>query len=186
MSAQSSVLSHIARPYAHALFDLAREAKQVKQVEASLDEVSGLIGSEEGFRTLLASPVLSSDEKYGAMQAIVAKAGFPELVGNFLLTVARNGRLPVLETMIESFRELAARERNELQAEVVSAAPLNKKQVADLVRTLKARMGKTVTLDTSVDPSLIGGLVVKVGSRMIDSSLKTKLTAMKIAMKEVS
>ena len=185
MSAPSSVLAHIAKPYAHALFDLAVEAKAVLKVEKGLGEVARLIDTSEDFKSLLASPVISSDVKSDVVDAILAKAGFIDVVANFLRTVARNGRLFVLPAMISSFKDLAAEARDELRAEVTSAAPLNKKQTADLARTLKSKMGKTVTLNTNVDPSLIGGLIVKVGSKMIDSSLKTKLTAMKIAMKEV-
>ncbi len=186
LSAQNSVLAHIARPYANALFDLSVEEKAVAQIEASLDGVAAMINSNEGFSNLLASPVISTDEKSGVIEKIIAKAKLPNLVANFLKTVARNGRLFVLPAMIDAFKDLAAAERDELSADVVSAAPLSKKQLTDLAKVLKSKMGKTVTLETSVDPSLIGGLVVKVGSQMIDSSLKTKLTAMKIAMKEVS
>lgn len=186
MSAQNSVLAHIARPYASALFDLSVEEKSVAKIEASLDGVAAIISSNEDFSNLLASPVISSDEKSGVIEIVVAKAKLPKLVANFLKTVAQNGRLFVLPAMIDAFKDLAATERDELSADVVSAAPLSKKQLTDLAKVLKSKMGKTVTLETSVDPSLIGGLVVKVGSQMIDSSLKTKLTAMKIAMKEVS
>lgn len=186
MSAQNSVLAHIARPYASALFDLAMAGKAVGVIEKSLDGVSALIESNEDFSSLLASPVISSDVKSGVIEKIVAKAKLPVLVANFIKTVARNGRLFVLPAMIGSFKDLAAKERDELSAEVVSATPLSKKQLSDLAKVLKSKMGKTVTLQTSVDPSLIGGLIVKVGSQMIDSSLSTKLTAMKIAMKEVS
>ncbi len=186
LSAQNSVLTHIARPYASALFDLAVEAGSVREVEAGLDDLAGLIESNKDFSNLLASPVISAEAKIGAVDAILAKAGLPVLVANFVRTVARNGRLFVLPVMIGAFRELSAKERGETRAEVTSAAPLSKTQLSNLSKTLKTKLGKTVTLDTHVDPSLIGGLVVKVGSRMIDSSLKTKLTAMKIAMKEVS
>jgi F-type H+-transporting ATPase subunit delta len=99
--------------------------------------------------------------------------------------VAKNGRLFALDNIIVGFRELAAAARGETTAEVTSAAPLTSEQVAALGETLKAKLGKTVTLNQFVDPSLIGGLQVKVGSQMIDSSIKTKLAAMKVAMKEV-
>ncbi len=155
-------------------------------MEASLEGIEDLIRSNQDFSNLLASPVVASEVKSGVIEAIVAKAKLPELVANFLRTVADNARLFVLPAMIEAFKDLAAKERGELRAEVTSAAPLTKKQLTDLAKVLKSKMGKTVTLDTNVDPSLIGGLIVKVGSQMIDSSLKTKLTAMKIAMKEVS
>jgi F-type H+-transporting ATPase subunit delta len=107
------------------------------------------------------------------------------MVANFLRVVARNGRLFALPSIIRAFRGLAAAARGEATAEVTSAAPLSDAQRQNLAETLRQKIGKTVTLNEHVDPSLIGGLVVKVGSRMIDSSLKTKLTAMKVAMKEV-
>ena len=185
MSATSSVLAHIARPYARALFDLADEAKAIASVEADLDGIADLIEKNDALGDMLASPVISSDRKIGVVDAIVKKAKMNELVSNFLQTVARNGRLFVLPAMIDAFKDLAAKQRNEIKGEVISATPLSKKQLSDLAKTLKSKMGKTVNLDVNVDPSLIGGLVVKVGSQMIDSSLKTKLTAMKIAMKEV-
>ncbi len=185
MSASSSTLASIARPYASALFDLAKETKSVTDVENGLAKIGELIASSRDLSRLLASPVISADAKQAAMEKILARAGAHELVANFIRAVARNGRLFALPAMIGTFDELCARERNEIGAEVVSAAPLSRKQLGDLARTLQSRTGKKVSLDASVDPSLIGGLVVRVGSQMIDSSLKTKLTAMKIAMKEV-
>ena len=119
------------------------------------------------------------------MSAILGRANAGTVVANFIKVVARNGRLFALPTIIASFRALAAKARGEVVADVTSAVPLNSAQIASLSDTLKAKIGKTVTLQEHVDPSLIGGLIVKVGSQMIDSSLKTKLTAMKIAMKEV-
>ncbi len=185
MSAQNSVLQHIALPYAAALFDLATDAKAVPATEKSLDAISGLMGEGSDFARLLTSPVIAADVKSAAIDAILAKAKTPELVANFLRLVARNGRLFALSAMIVGFKSLAAQERGEVSADVTSAAPLSKEQLKSLADTLKKKIGKTVTLNAHVDPSLIGGLQVKVGSQMIDSSLKTKLTAMKIAMKEV-
>ncbi len=186
MSATSSVLATIARPYAHALFDLATEAKKVSAVESDLEVIEKLVGESDDFSSFLRSPLIATDVKGAAIDAIVSKAGLGDMVANFVRLVARNGRLFVLPTMISAFRDLAAKARDELRAEVTSASPLNKTQLSSLAKTLKSRLGKTVTLDTHVDPTLIGGLVVKVGSQMIDSSLKTKLGAMRIAMKEVS
>ncbi|HHG90765.1 MAG TPA: F0F1 ATP synthase subunit delta [Devosia sp.] len=186
MSATSSVLATIARPYAHALFDLATETKNVSAVEKDLKAIESLVGESDDFSDFLRSPLIATDVKSAAIEAIVVKAGLGEMVAHFVQLVARNGRLFVLPAMISAFYDLAAKARDELRAEVTSASPLSKTQLGKLARTLKSRLGKTVTLDTHVDPSLIGGLVVKVGSRMIDSSLKTKLGAMRIAMKEVS
>jgi F-type H+-transporting ATPase subunit delta len=185
LAAQNSVLTQIARPYASALFDLAQGENQLAQVETGLSDISRLIGESDDFSRYLRSPVISGDVKASALDAILSKAKVNPLVANFLRLVARNGRLFALDAIIAVFRELAAAARGEATADVTSAAPLTDAQAKSLAETLKAKLGKTVTLNQFVDPSLIGGLQVKVGSQMIDSSLKTKLAAMKIAMKEV-
>jgi F-type H+-transporting ATPase subunit delta len=185
LAEQNSVLTQIARPYAAALFDLAKSEGSVDAVESGLVELQKLSGESEDFRRFLRSPVISADLKSGAVDAILSKTNLNGTVNNFVKVVARNGRLFALPAIIKAFQVLAAGSRGEVSADVTSATPLNKSQVAALADTLKAKIGKTVTLTEHVDPSLIGGLVVKVGSQMIDSSLKTKLSAMKIAMKEV-
>ncbi len=185
MAAQNSVLTHIARPYASALFDLAESENQLASVETSLSDVTRLIGESADFARFLRSPVITTDAKAQALDEILARANANPLVANFLRLVAKNGRLFALDAIIATYRELAAKARGEVTAEVTSAAPLTGEQASGLAETLRQRIGKTVTLNQFVDPSLIGGLQVKVGSQMIDSSLKTKLTAMKIAMKEV-
>lgn len=179
-------MSQIAQPYAAALFDLASEAKAVEEIEKSLDAVSALIDSSDDFSRFLASPTLSADAKRSALEAVLAKAKTPELVANTLRLVAKNGRLFAVPSIIKAYKAKAAEARNEVSADVTSAAPLSAAQEKELAKVLKDKIGKTVSLNTRVDESLIGGLVVKVGSRMIDTSLKTKLSAMKIAMKGVS
>lgn len=185
MAAQNSVLTQIARPYASALFDLAASENQLASVETSLSDVSRLVGESADFARFLRSPVITADDKAKALDALLAKSQTNGLVANFLRLIAKNGRLFALDAVIVAFRELAAKARGEVTADVTSAVPLGADQVKALAETLKGKLGKTVTLNQFVDPSLIGGLQVKVGSQMIDSSLKTKLTAMKIAMKEV-
>lgn len=185
LAAQNSVLNHIARPYASALFDLAQSENQMASVETSLSDVSRLIGESADFSRFLRSPVITADDKAQALNEVLARSSTNPLVANFLRLVAKNGRLFALDAIIVGFRELAAKARGEVTADVTSAAPLTGEQVHALSETLRARIGKTVALNQFVDPSLIGGLQVKVGSQMIDSSLKTKLAAMKIAMKEV-
>jgi len=185
LAAQNSVLTQIARPYAAALFDLAKSENQLAQVETGLSDISRLIGESEDFSRYLRSPVIPGDIKASALDALLGKAKVNPVVGNFLRIVARNGRLFALDQIIVAFRELAAADRGETTADVTSAAPLSADQVKALAESLKGKLGKSVTLNQFVDPSLIGGLQVKVGSQMIDSSLKTKLAAMKIAMKEV-
>lgn len=185
MAAQNSVVAHIAQPYAAALYDLAHEQGHVEAVEADLIAIARLVTESADFARFLRSPVIAGDDKAVAMSAILGRANAGTVVANFIKVVARNGRLFALPTIITTFRALAAKARGEVIAEVTSAAPLSASQIASLADTLKGKIGKTVTLQEHVDPSLIGGLIVKVGSRMIDSSLKTKLTAMKVAMKEV-
>lgn len=185
LSAQNSVLTQIARPYASALFDLARDAKDVAGVEKGLDGLSKMINESAEFADFLKSPVISGDEKEQVVAALLAKAKAKGLVANFVSLVAKNGRLFALPAMINQFKALAAEDRGEVHAEVTSAQPLSKAHQDSLAAALKKKIGKDVTLEQHVDADLIGGLIVKVGSQMIDSSLKTKLTAMKIAMKEV-
>jgi len=185
LAEQNSVLTQIARPYAAALFDLSQSEGSVDAVESGLVEIQKLAGESDDFRRFLRSPVISADHKSSAVEAILARANINVTVANFVKVVARNGRLFALPAIIKAFQALAAEGRGEVTADVTSAAPLSSAQLKSLADTLKQKIGKTVTLTEHVDPSLIGGLMVKVGSQMIDSSLKTKLTAMKIAMKEV-
>jgi len=179
------VLTQIARPYAAALFDLAKSDGSLDAVEAGLVDIQKIAAESDDFRRFLRSPVIAADAKAAAADAILAKANANPTVAKLVKVVARNGRLFALPAIIKAFRALAAEDRGEVSADVTSAAPLTGAQLKTLADTLKQKVGKTVTLTEHVDPSLIGGLVVKVGSQMIDSSLKTKLTAMKIAMKEV-
>jgi F-type H+-transporting ATPase subunit delta len=185
LAAQDSVLTQIARPYAQALFDLAKSENAVDTVEQGLVAVGRLSSESEDFSRFLRSPVISADVKAQALEKLLAEARPDPTVANFLRVVARNGRLFALPAIIRGFRGLAAAARGEITADVSSAAPLSDTQRSNLAETLTRKIGKTVTLNEHVDHSLIGGLVVKVGSQMIDSSLKTKLTAMKVAMKEV-
>jgi F-type H+-transporting ATPase subunit delta len=185
LAEQIGVLTQIARPYAAALFDLSQTEGSLDAVESGLTDVQKLAADSDDFRRFLRSPVITADVKAGAMDAILAKAGLQPTVANLIKLMARNGRLFALPAVIRQFQQLAAQARGEVSAEVTSAAPLSSTQLKTLADTLKQKIGKTVTLTEHVDPSLIGGLVVKVGSQMIDSSLKTKLSAIKIAMKEV-
>jgi F-type H+-transporting ATPase subunit delta len=133
---------------------------------------------------LVRSPVFSSDEQTRAISAVMEKAGVGVLTANFLKVVARNRRLFTVSEMIRSFRQMLAREKGELTATVTSAEKLSEIQISALAAALKETTGKDVVLDRRVDPRLIGGLVIQLGSRMIDTSLRTKLNALKFAMKE--
>lgn len=172
--------------YASAFFDLADESGQLAAVEADLIGFQNLLDESEDLRRLVRSPVFSAEEQRAAIAAVLQKAGIGGLTANFFNLVARNRRLFAVGDMIKSFRALAAASRGEVTAEVTSALPLNDAQQAELKKTLKASVGKDVQLESRVDASLIGGLIVKIGSRMIDSSLKTKLARLRLNLKEAN
>ena len=176
----------VAGRYASALFELATEQGKVAEVEDNLVKFqAGLDGSRE-LQRLVRSPVFSANEQSKAMKAILSRGGVGGLAGNFLQLIARNRRLFAVSDMIKSYRMLAAKARGEVSAEVVSAFPLDAAQLAALNDTLRASVGgRQVTVQTRVDPSLLGGLVVKMGHRMVDSSLRTRLAMLKIRLKEV-
>jgi F-type H+-transporting ATPase subunit delta len=182
---RTSSVSGVAERYASAFFDLARERSEIDRVEGQLRSVAGMLDDSTDFRRLVASPVFSAEEQERAVGAVADKAGITGLTGNFLRLVARNRRLFALRDMIRGFRQMAAEHRGEVTAEVTSAHPLGDEQVSALKAALKQKLGKDVTLDMSVNPALLGGLVVKVGSRMIDTSLRTRLMNVKTRLKEV-
>lgn len=169
--------------YASALFGLARDAKAIDRVEASLATVRDAIQQSDDFRALTTSPMVSRE---GAVKAVLATAdslGIDATTKNFLGVLARNRRLGQLPQIVRGFRELASRHRGETTAEVTSAHPLADDQVIELKQQLRQRVGRDVTVDLSVDPQLLGGLVVRIGSQMIDSSIRTRLNALAGAMK---
>lgn len=182
VATDDTIVEGMAGRYASALFDLAKEASQVKEVEAELTKFQALLDESEDLRRMVRSPVIGADEQARALDAIIAKAGITGLAANFLKLLASNRRLFAIGDMIKGFASLAAKDRGEVMAEVASAVALTDAQVEALKASLKASIGKDVTLATRVDPSLLGGLVVKVGSRMIDSSLKTKLQNLKVSL----
>lgn len=180
-----SLVSGVAKRYASALLDLAGDGGVTADVERDLNAFEGMLAESADLVRLVRSPVFSADEQLAALDALLAKAGITGLAANFVKLAAKNRRLFVLPDMIKAFRALLAEKRGETTAEVVSAAPLSDAHVAALKEALSASTGKSVKIAASVDPALIGGLVVKVGSRMIDTSLRTKLNTLKFAMKEV-
>jgi F-type H+-transporting ATPase subunit delta len=174
----------VAGRYASALFDLAREQRQIETVEKDLTSFATMLDGSEDLRRLVLSPVFSSDEQTKALTAVMTKANISGLAANFIKLLAKNRRLFAASDMIKSFRAIAARERGEVTAEVTSAHALTAEQMNTLRDTLKAASaGKSMNIQAKVDPSLLGGLIVKIGSRMVDSSLKTKLSTLKVAMK---
>lgn len=185
MTDRSSSVSGVAERYASALFDLARERSATPATEAELQSFAAMLETSEDLRRLVQSPVFSAEDQERAVGAIADRSEMRGLVGNFLRLVARNRRLFALPGIIRAFREKAARHRGEVTAEVTSAHPLSDSQTADLRAALKEKLGKNVTLEARVNPAILGGLVVRVGSRMIDTSLRTRLMAVKTQLKEV-
>jgi F-type H+-transporting ATPase subunit delta len=181
----SSPISGVAERYAGSLFDLAAQSNAVAEVERDLGRFEALLEGSDDLNRLIKSPVFSSDDQLKAISAIADRANITGLVGNFLRVVARNRRLFAVPGMIRAFRRIAAENRGEVAAAVTSAHALTPTQEAELKATLKGVAGKDVSIAVTVDPSLLGGLVVKIGSRQIDTSLKTKLNSLKLALKEV-
>lgn len=185
MAGDDSIVSGAAGRYATALFDLAKEEGALDTVAADLNRFDGMLTESKDLERLVRSPVFSADDQGKALSALLGKAGLSGLAVNFFKLLAANRRLFVVRDVIKGFRALLARERGETSAEVTSAHALTDQQLAELKSALKATAGRDVRIETRVDPSILGGLVVKLGSRMIDSSLKTKLNNLKFAMKEV-
>jgi F-type H+-transporting ATPase subunit delta len=183
VATDETMTASVAGRYASALFDLAKEQNAVALVEADLGKFDSMLAMSEDLRNLVHSPVVSATEQGKALAAVLAKAGVGGTTANFVALVAKNRRLFVIPQMIANFRTLAAKARGEVTAEVTSAQPLTDAQTAALKESLRATAGNNVILATKVDPSLLGGLVVKIGSRMIDSSLKTKLANLSVALK---
>jgi F-type H+-transporting ATPase subunit delta len=170
--------------YATALFDLALEANAVDAVKAELDRFDALVAESADLNRLVRSPVFSTEQQLQAMSAVLERAGIRGLAANFLKLAATNRRLFAVRDMIKAFRALIAAHKGEATAEVTVAEPLKDVHVDALRAALKSVTGKDVDLDVKVDAAILGGLVVKLGSRMVDSSLRTKLNAIKHAMKE--
>ncbi|KAB2849162.1 MAG: F0F1 ATP synthase subunit delta [Hyphomicrobiaceae bacterium] len=171
--------------YATALFDLARESGEIDRIAGELKGFELLMKESADLTRFVRSPVFSAEDQARALKALLAKAGVGGLTANFLGLIARNRRLFAVGDMIRAFRILVARHKGEVEADVTSAAALSDAQVTALKAALKASLGKDVQMNSKVDPAILGGLIVKVGSRMIDSSLRTKLNSLKTRMKEV-
>lgn len=183
MESNGGIQASLSGRYATALFDLARESKSIDAVEASLATVRAALDQSDDFRALSTSPIVSRSDAAKGIAATSAAMKLDATTTNFLGVLAQNRRLSQLPAIIKSFRALAAQHRGEASAEVVSAHPLTDAQVDALKQGLRARIGRDVSVDLSVDPSLLGGLVVKIGSQMIDSSIKTRLNTLAHAMK---
>ena len=185
MAKSGSSITAVAERYARSLYELAAETNAVANVERDLAGFESLLTESPDLGRLIRSPVFSAEEQSKAIAAVLDKAGIGGLAGNFLRVVANNRRLFAVPAIIAAFRHIAAEARGETSAEVTSAHALTADQENELKAALKGVAGKDVTLAVKVDPSLLGGLVVKMGSRQIDTSLKTKLASLKLALKEV-
>jgi F-type H+-transporting ATPase subunit delta len=185
LAAQDTGTAGLAARYAAALFDLADEARELDAVAADLRAIRALITDSADLRRLVRSPVLTREDQGRAMAAVLEKAGTSDLVRRFVGLVAGNRRLFALNDMIEAYLGELARRRGEITASVTSAAPLSEAQSTALADALRRAMGGKVAVETHTDAGLIGGLIVKFGSRMVDSSLKSKLQRLQLVMKGV-
>lgn len=185
MSETASVSQGIAARYATAVFQLAKESKSLPAVEQDCEMLAAALAESADFVDLISSPIYSSDQQSAAMATISAKMGLSETVANTLGLMAVKRRLFVLPQLVSEITALIAAEKGEVTAEVTSAKKLTKTQETKLAAALKKSVGKDVKINSTVDESLIGGLIVKVGSRMIDSSIASKLSNLQNAMKEV-
>ena len=184
MAAEEPLVSGMAGRYATALFDLAREANAIDAVKADLERFDALVAESPDLNRLVRSPAFSADEQLQALSAVLDRVGIGGLAAKFLKLVTTNRRLFAVRDMVKAFRELVADHKGEATAEVTVAEGLKDEHLDALRSALKAVSGKNVDLAIRIDPAIIGGLVVKLGSRMVDSSLRTKLNAIRHAMKE--
>ncbi len=184
MAAAEPIISGMAGRYATALFDLAREVNAIDAVKADLDRFDALVAESADLTRLVRSPVFSAAERGQALSAVLERAGIRGLAAKFLKLVTANRRLFAVRDMIKAYRELVAQHKGEATAEVTVAEKLKDEHIEALRAALKAVSGKDVDLDIKIDPAIIGGLVVKLGSRMVDTSLRSKLNAIRHAMKE--
>lgn len=183
MENSGGIQASLAGRYATALFGLARDEKQIDAVSRSLDTIEAAIAESADFKALTSSPLIGRGDAGKAVRALTPTMGLDPITARFLGVLADNGRLSELTNVVRLFRRLAADHRGETTAEVTSAHALSDDQVAALKTKLKARVGRDVAIDAKVDPELLGGIVVRLGSQMIDASIRTKLNTLAQAMK---
>ena len=183
VASTDQTVSGVPGRYASALFELAGEDKSTGQVGEQLAGFQAAIDQSDDLKRLVRSPVFSSEDQVAALSAVAGQLGITGTTLNFLKLVAKNRRLSALPDMIKAYATLLSQSRGEVAGEATSAEPLSAQQLSDLKAALKSALGRDVALITRVDSSILGGLIVKVGSRMMDNSLKTKLQSLKIAMK---
>ena len=185
MTSHKAIVSGISGRYAVALFELALEGKALKETEADLGNLKAMLAESADLRDLVVSPLYSRADQESAITKIAEAGSFHELTTKFLGVLAANRRLDQVGGVVAAFEKLLANHKGEVSAEVTSAQALTKTQITDLKKNLKAAIGRDVAIEANVDEALLGGLKVKVGSQMLDSSLKTKLDNLAIAMKGV-
>jgi F-type H+-transporting ATPase subunit delta len=178
-----SKASNVGGRYAQALFDLANEQNQLGPVEADLKSLKAMLADSRDLRVLLSSPAFGSEEKSKGLQAVAAAAQLSPTTRKFLGLLAANGRASLLASVITGFENLAAKARGAIAAEVVTAVPLTDAQAMGVAAALRQALGRDPEISTRVDPAILGGIRVKVGSRLFDASLKSKLDQMKFALK---
>ena len=183
-SQEGPLLSGVATRYASALFDLARDERAIDTVAADLDRFDRLIQDSSDLLRLIRSPVFTAEQQEAAINAILARAGVAGLAGNFIRVVAAKRRLFALPDMIRSFRELVAEAKGIVRAQVTLAQPPSEKVTGDITSALREVARSEIALDIRVDPTIIGGLIVKIGSRMIDASVRSKLNSIRLSLNE--
>ena len=181
--ADDSQASNVGGRYAQALFDLAKDQNLVTQVEADLKALKAAIADSRDLRTLLESPAFGAEDKSKGLAAIANKAGFNATTKKFLGVLAANGRAAALGGAISAYEKLAADARGEVQAQVTTAVPLSAAQAKGVAQALRQALGKDPQIETRVDPAILGGIKVRVGSRLFDASLRSKLDSLKFALK---
>jgi F-type H+-transporting ATPase subunit delta len=184
VAGEGGIVSGMAGRYATALFELALESNAIDQVQSDLKSFDAMVSSSADLQRLVRSPVFSVDDQAKALIAVLEKSGIKGIAANFLRVIAANRRLFAVSEIIRGFNALVAKHKGELTAYVTVADALSDERMGEIRDTLKQVTGKDVQIDVTVDPSIIGGLKVKVGSRMVDASLRTKLNSIKFAMKE--
>lgn len=185
MTAGHSIVEGMPGRYATALFELAQSEAKLDVIMADLDRFMKLVAESTDLERLVRSPAFSPEEQLRAVVAVLAKAEITGIAANFISLVTRNRRLFAIGDMVAAFRNLIAHHRGEVTAEVTSAEPLSDAQIKKIKAALKESIGHDVSINAHVAPYILGGLVVKVGSRMLDNSLRTKLQDLRVAMKEV-
>jgi F-type H+-transporting ATPase subunit delta len=185
LASEATGVSGLAERYAAALFELADERRILDETAANLRELSAMLRASAELSRLVRSPILSREEQGKAIAALAERAGFAPVVRDFLAVVARNRRLFAVPAMIQSYLEKLAERRGEISAEVDAAQPLSTAQLDLLREHLRRKVGRQVAINVRIDPGLIGGMIVKLGSRMVDASVRSKLQRLQMAMKGI-